>query len=168
VPILLSDQDRSRWDHALIRHGLAALQRAERLGEALGPYSLQAAIAACHARANVSSQTDWRRIAELYATLAALAPSPVVELNRAVAVAMAFGPRAGLEIADSLLSDPAMKSYHFLPAVRADLLKKLGRLSEAREEFERAARLAQNSREKTLLLERAASCTQDLPPSAVR
>jgi len=166
VPILLADQDRSRWDHALIRHGLAALQRAERLGEALGPYSLQAAIAACHARANVSSQTDWRRIAELYATLAELAPSPVVELNRAVAVAMAFGPQAGLEIADSLLSDPAMKSYHFLPAVRADLLKKLGRLSEARAEFERAARLAQNSREKTLLLERAASCTQDLPPSA--
>ena len=157
-PILLADQDRSRWDYALIRHGLAALQRAERLGGSLGPYTVQAAIAACHARATVSSQTDWPRIAALYGDLAELMPSPVVELNRAVAVSMAYGPQAGLEIVDSLISEPSMKSYHLLPAVRGDLLKKLGRVSEARTEFERAAGLAQNSRERTLLLDRAASC----------
>jgi RNA polymerase sigma factor (sigma-70 family) len=157
-PVLLADQDRSRWDHALIRHGLAALEHAERLGVALGPYTLQAAIAACHARANVATQTDWPRIAELYSTLGELSPSPVVELNRAVAVSMAYGPQAGLAIVDLLISEPSMKSYHLLPAVRGDLLKKLGRVSEAQAEFERAASLAQNSREKTLLLERAASC----------
>ncbi len=157
-PILLADQDRTRWDHALIRHGLAELQRAERLNGARSPYALQAAIAACHARANTAEQTDWPRIATLYASLGQLMPSPIVELNRAVAVSMAFGPQAGLDIVDSLTSDPALKSYHLLPAVRADLLKKLGRLSEAQGEFTRAASLAQNSRERTLLLTRAASC----------
>jgi len=157
-PILLADQDRTRWDHALIRHGLAELQRAERLNGARSPYALQAAIAACHARANTAEQTDWPRIATLYASLGQLMPSPIVELNRAVAVSMAFGPQAGLDIVDSLTSDPALKSYHLLPAVRADLLKKLGRLSEAQAEFARAASLAQNSRERTLLLTRAASC----------
>jgi len=157
-PILLADQDRTRWDHALIRHGLAELQRAERLNGARSPYAMQAAIAACHARAGSSAQTDWPRIASLYATLAQLTPSPIIELNRAVAVSMAFGPQAGLDIVDTLTSDPALKSYHLLPAVRADLLKKLGRLSEAQAEFARAASLAQNSRERTLLLSRAASC----------
>ena len=157
-PILLADQDRTRWDHALIRHGLAELQRAERLNGARSPYALQAAIAACHARAGSSAQTDWPRIATLYAALAQLTPSPIIELNRAVAVSMAFGPQAGLDIVDSLTSDPALKSYHLLPAVRADLLKKVGRLSEAQAEFSRAASLAQNSRERTLLLTRAASC----------
>ena len=165
VPILLAEQDRTRWDHALIRHGLAELQHAERLGSAQGPYALQAAIAACHARANTSEQTDWPRIAALYSALARLTPSPIVELNRAVAVSMAFGPQAGLDIVDSLTSDPALKSYHLLPAVRADLLKKLGRLSEARDEFARAASLAQNSRERTLLLSRAASCAAGTIPS---
>jgi RNA polymerase sigma factor (sigma-70 family) len=164
-PILLAEQDRTRWDHALIRHGLAELQHAERLGSAQGPYALQAAIAACHARANTSDQTDWPRIAALYSALARLTPSPIVELNRAVAVSMAFGPQAGLDIVDSLTSDPALKSYHLLPAVRADLLKKLGRLAEARDEFARAASLAQNSRERTLLLSRAASCAADTIPS---
>jgi RNA polymerase sigma-70 factor, ECF subfamily len=157
-PILLADQDRTRWDHALIRHGLAELQRAERLNGARSPYALQAAIAACHARAGSSAQTDWPRIATLYAALAQLTPSPIIELNRAVAVSMAFGPQAGLDIVDSLTSDPALKSYHLLPAVRADLLKKVGRLSEAQAEFSRAASLAQNSRERTLLQTRAASC----------
>jgi len=157
-PILLADQDRTRWDHALIRHGLAELQRAERLNGARSPYALQAAIAACHARAGSSAQTDWPRIATLYAALAQLTPSPIIELNRAVAVSMAFGPQAGLDIVDSLTSDPTLKSYHLLPAVRADLLKKVGRLSEAQAEFSRAASLAQNSRERTLLLTRAASC----------
>ncbi len=157
-PILLADQDRTRWDHALIRHGLAELQRAERLNGARSPYALQAAIAACHARANTPSQTDWPRIATLYAALAQLTPSPIIELNRAVAVSMAFGPQAGLDIVDSLTSDPTLKSYHLLPAVRADLLKKLGRLSEAQSEFAHAASLAQNTRERTLLLTRAASC----------
>jgi RNA polymerase sigma factor (sigma-70 family) len=164
-PILLLDQDRIRWDHALIRHGLAALQQAEKLGGAQGPYALQAAIAACHARANSASQTDWPRIAALYATLAQLTPNPIIELNRAVAVSMAFGPQAGLDIADSLISDPSLKSYHLLPAVRADLLKKLGRLEEARAEFARAAALAQNSRERTLLQSRAQSCADDAAPS---
>src|SRR5437879_2661797 len=158
-PILLLDQDRTRWDHLLIRHGLAALERAESLGGALGPYALQATIAACHARAHVASATDWPRIAALYEALAQLAPSPVVELNRAVAVSMAFGPQAGLELVDNLIPEPSLKSYHLLPAVRADLLKKLGRLDEARAEFARAASLAQNARERTLLLCRAASCT---------
>jgi RNA polymerase sigma-70 factor (ECF subfamily) len=157
-PILLFDQDRTRWDHLLIRHGLAALERAEALGGAIGPYALQAAIAACHARANVASETDWPRIAALYESLAQLTPSPVVELNRAVAVSMAFGPQAGLELIDTLTSEPSLKSYHLLPAVRADLLKKLGRLDEARAEFSRAASLAQNARERTLLLCRAQSC----------
>ncbi len=152
-PILLADQDRTRWDHALIRHGLAELQRAERLNGARSPYALQAAIAACHARANTAAQTDWPRIATLYASL-----TQIIELNRAVAVSMAFGPQAGLEIVESLTSDPALKSYHLLPAVRADLLKKLGRLREAQSEFTRAASLAQNTRERTLLLTRAASC----------
>jgi RNA polymerase sigma factor (sigma-70 family) len=157
-PILLFDQDRTRWDHLLIRHGLAALERAEALGGAVGPYALQAAIAACHARANVASETDWPRIAALYDALTQLTPSPVVELNRAVAVSMAFGPQAGLELIDTLTSEPSLKSYHLLPAVRADLLKKLGRLDEARAEFARAASLAQNARERTFLLSRAQSC----------
>lgn len=164
-PILLADQDRTRWDHALIRHGLAQLQRAERLNGARSPYAMQAAIAACHARAGSAAQTDWPRIASLYAALAQLTPSPIIELNRAVAVSMAFGPQAGLDIVDSLTSDPALKSYHLLPAVRADLLKKVGRLSEARAEFARAASLAQNSRERTLLLTRAAACAADALPS---
>ena len=163
-PILLADQDRTRWDHALIRHGLAELARAERLNGARSPYALQAAIAACHARANTAAQTDWPRIATLYATLAQLTPSPIIELNRAVAVSMAFGPQAGLDIVDSLTSDPALKSYHLLPAVRADLLKKVGRLSEAQSEFARAASLALNSRERTLLLARAASCAAGTAP----
>jgi len=158
-PILLLDQDRTRWDHLLIRHGLTALERAESLGGSLGPYALQAAIAACHARAHVASETDWPRIAALYEALAQLTPSPVVELNRAVAVSMAFGPQAGLELVDNLVPEPSLKSYHLLPAVRADLLKKLGRLDEARAEFARAASLAQNTRERTFLLSRAESCT---------
>lgn len=157
-PILLLDQDRSRWDHALIRHGLAELHRAEQLNGAQSPYALQAAIAACHARAGSAAQTDWPRIANLYAALARLTPSPIVELNRAVAVAMAFGPQAGLEIVETLGSEPSLKSYHLLPAVRGDFLKKLGRLEEARTEFIRAASLAQNSRERTLLETRADSC----------
>ena len=157
-PILLLDQDRSRWDHALIRHGLAELRRAEQLNGAQSPYALQAAIAACHARAGSAAQTDWPRIANLYAALARLTPSPIVELNRAVAVAMAFGPQAGLEIVETLGSEPSLKSYHLLPAVRGDFLKKLGRLEEARTEFIRAASLAQNSRERTLLETRADSC----------
>jgi RNA polymerase sigma-70 factor (ECF subfamily) len=164
-PILLADQDRTRWDHSLIRHGLAELQQAERLNGARSPYAMQAAIAACHARAGSSAQTDWPRIATLYDALAELTPSPIIELNRAVAVSMAFGPQAGLDIVDSLTSDPALKSYHLLPAVRADLLKKLGRLSEAQSEFTRAASLAQNSRERTLLLTRAAGCAADALPS---
>jgi len=155
-PILLLDQDRGRWDQLLIRRGLAALARAEELGGALGPYALQAAIAACHARAHTPEETDWARIAALYAALAALAPSPVVELNRAVAVAMAFGPAAGLELVDALSSEPLLKGYHLLPSVRGDLLAKLGRHDEARAEFERAASLTRNARERELLLDRAA------------
>lgn len=155
APVLLMDQDRSRWDPLLIRRGLAALERAESQGGALGPYTLQAAIAACHARARVASDTDWVRIAALYDALAQVMPSPVVELNRAVAVGMAFGPAAGLEIADSLLEEPAMKGYHLLPSVRADLLAKLGRSEEARAEWLRAAGLAGNAREKSLLMARA-------------
>jgi RNA polymerase sigma factor (sigma-70 family) len=157
-PILLLDQDRARWDQLLIRRGLAALARAEELGGALGPYALQAAIAACHARARTPEETDWARIATLYAALAQLMPSPVVELNRAVAMSMAFGPAVGLELVDELVDDPALKGYHLLPSVRGDLLAKLGRFGEAREEFERAASLTRNERERTLLLERAAAC----------
>jgi RNA polymerase sigma factor (sigma-70 family) len=154
-PVLLLDQDRARWDHLLIRRGLSALARAEDLGSALGPYALQAAIAACHARARTPGETDWARIAALYDALAQVAGSPVVELNRAVAVAMAFGPAAGLELVDRLRSEPALQAYHLLPSVRGDLLAKLGRSREARIEFERAAALTLNERERKLLLERA-------------
>jgi RNA polymerase sigma factor (sigma-70 family) len=157
-PVLLLDQDRSRWDQLLIRRGLAALERAERLQERLGPYALQAAIAACHARARAAAATDWARIAALYATLAELTPSPVVELNRAVAVAMAFGPAAGLVLVDALVAEPSLKSYHLLPSVRGDFLHKLGRFPEARVEFERAAALTRNARERRLLLDRAEAC----------
>ncbi len=156
-PILLLDQDRARWDHLLVRRGLAALERAETLSGALGPYALQGAIAACHARAHTAAETDWTRIAALYDALAQIAPSPVVELNRAVAVAMAFDPAEGLALVDALASEPALKHYHLLPAVRGDLLVKLGRLDEARAEFERAASLTRNAREKKLLLDRAAA-----------
>ncbi len=159
-PVLLLDQDRARWDHILIRRGLAALQRAEALGAAPGTYTLQAAIAACHARARKADETDWQQIAALYGELARLAPSPVVELNRAVAVSMASGPEAGLVLVDALTSEPTLKSYHLLPAVRADLLFKVGRNDEARMEFERAASLTRNVRERELLLARAASCGQ--------
>ncbi len=154
-PILLADQDRSRWDQLLIRRGLLALERAESQG-ALGPYGLQAAIAACHARAATAAQTDWVRIAGLYETLASLAPSPVVELNRAVAVGMAFGPAAGLAIVDALAGEKALRQYQWLPSVRGDLLAKLGRRVEAKAEFERAAQLAGNARERELLRKRAA------------
>ncbi|HEV2380947.1 MAG TPA: RNA polymerase sigma factor [Terriglobia bacterium] len=157
-PVLLLDQDRGRWDHLLIRRGLGALERAEKIGGALGPYGLQAAIAACHARAHTAEETDWARIAALYDALAQIAPSPVVELNRAVAVAMAFGPAAGLEIVDGLASEAALKDYHLLPSVRGDFLAKLGRVEEARGEFERAASLTRNARERELLLERARGC----------
>ena len=159
-PVLLMDQDRSRWDQLLIRRGLAALERAER-NNALGPYAVQAAIAACHARARTADATDWRRIAELYDVLAQIAPSPVVELNRAVAIGMAFGPAAGLALVDALSAEPSLKSYHLLPSVRGDLLAKLDRPSEAREEFERAAALTANARERDLLLARAASCNDN-------
>jgi RNA polymerase sigma factor (sigma-70 family) len=155
-PILLFEQDRARWDQLLIRRGLAALARSEQLGGALGPYALQAAIAACHARARTAEETDWTRITALYDALAQLTPSPVVELNRAVAYAMAFGPAAGLEIVDPLRSEPALEGYHLLPSVRGDFLAKLGRSGEARAEFERAASLTRNARERELLLERAA------------
>src|SRR5438270_903408 len=154
--VLLLDQDRGRWDQLLIRRGLAALQRAEDLGGGLGPYALQAAIAACHARARTAEATDWARIAELYAALAQATPSPVVELNRAVAVSMAFGPAAGLELVDGLRSEPALQAYYLLPSVRGDFLAKLGRTAEARAEFERAASLTSNASERQLLRERAA------------
>jgi len=163
-PVLLLDQDRARWDHLLVRRGLAALERAEALGGALGPYALQAAIAACHARAAAPAETDWARIAALYDALAQLTPSPVVELNRAVAIAMAFGPAAGLEIVDNLTAEPTLAGYHHLPAVRADFLSKLGRFDEARLEFERAASLTRNSRERELLLERGAACALGSAP----
>jgi predicted RNA polymerase sigma factor len=155
-PILLLEQNRARWDALLIRRGLAALERATQLGGTLGPYALQAAIAACHARARQPQDTDWPRIAALYDALAQLAPSPVVELNRAVAVAMAFGPAAGLELVDALVDLPALRGYHLLPSVRADLLAKLGRFDEACAEWTRAASLTRNARERALLLERAA------------
>ena len=154
-PVLLLDQDRGRWDQLLIHRGLVALARAEGLGGALGPYALQAAIAACHARARTAAETDWPRIAALYDALAQLAPSPVVELNRAVAVAMAFGPAAGLELVDALSAEPSLQGYHLLWSVRGDLLAKLGRADEARVEFERAASLTRNARERDLLLGRA-------------
>ena len=159
-PILLLDQNRSLWDQLLIRRGLAALRRAEAASAARGPYTLQAAIAACHARARVPQDTDWPRIAALYTELAARTPSPVVELNRAVAVGMAFGPAAGLAIADSLVREPALQGYHLLPSVRGDLLVKLGRHDEARGEFERAAALTGNARERDLSLERARACAE--------
>ena len=158
--VLLLDQDRGRWDPLHIHRGLAALERAEKFGGALGPYALQAAIAACHARAPTAADTDWARIAALYDALAELMPSPVVELNRAVAVGMAFGPAAGLELVDALVSEPALTSYHLLPSARGDLLEKLGRSDEARAEFERAASLTQNVRERNLLLGRAAACAR--------
>jgi predicted RNA polymerase sigma factor len=153
-PILLLNQDRGRWDHLLIGRGLAALERAEALGGASGPYTLQAAIAACHARARVADETDWTRIVALYDALAQLMPSPVVELNRAVALGMAFGPAAGLEVVDQLQTDPALAGYHLLPSVRGDLLAKLGRFEEARAELARAAELTQNARERALLLKK--------------
>jgi len=157
--VLLLDQDRGHWDQTLIRRGLASLERAEGLDGALGPYALQAAIAACHARARSAADTDWARIAALYDALVQLTPSPVIELNRAVAVGMAFGPAAGLELVDALVSEPSLKRYQFLPSVRGDLLEKLGRSDEARAEFERAASLTQNARERDLLLRRAAACS---------
>ena len=160
-PVLLLDQDRGRWDHLLIRRGLEALRRAEDLGGADGPYALQAAIAACHARARVGSETDWGRIASLYERLARVSPSPVVELNRAVAVSMASGPAAGLDLVDALVSEPTLKSYHLLPAVRGDLLFKLSRFDEARSEFERAARLTRNAKEQALMRKRAKECTKE-------
>jgi RNA polymerase sigma-70 factor, ECF subfamily len=161
-PILLLDQNRAQWDQLLIRRGLAALERVERLGTAPGPYAIQAAIAACHARALTPDDTDWPRIASLYAALAHLTPSPVVELNRAVAVGMAFGPQAGLALVDELTSDPSLKNYHLLPSVRGDLLARLDRWDEARAEFEAAAALTRNARERILLLERARAAS---PPS---
>jgi len=162
-PILLLDQDRSRWDHLLVQHGLAALARAESLARPLGPYTLQAAIAACHARARTAGETDWRRIVALYDALVELTRSPVVELNRGVAVGMAFGPAAGLEIVDALVEHPALRAYHLLPSVRGDLLAKLGRTDEARREFTRAAELAGNARERELLLLRAKALKSGAP-----
>ena len=160
-PILLLDQDRGRWDQLLVRRGLAALERAEQLAGALGPFALQAAIAGCHARARTAEDTDWTRITALYDALAQLTQSPVVELNRAVAYSMAFGPAAGLEIADKLMSEPALENYHLLPSVRADFLAKLGRFGEARKEVERAASLTRNARERALLLARAAAWARE-------
>jgi RNA polymerase sigma-70 factor, ECF subfamily len=157
-PVLLLDQDRSRWDWVLVGRGLAALERAQNTRRAPGPYTLQAAISACHARARVAGDTDWERIVALYDGLAQLMPSPVVELNRAVAVGMAFGPEAALELVDAIGSDPALQGYHLLPTVRGDLLAKLGRGEEARAEFERAASLTENSRERAVLLQRLAGC----------
>ncbi len=162
-PILLLDQDRSRWDRMLIRRGLAALDRADELARAqggLGTYALQAAIASCHARAKTADATDWKRIAALYDALAQRAPSPVVELNRAVALAMAFGPAAGLEVVDALRDDAQLRDYHLLPSVRGDLLFKLDRFDEARNEFERAASMTRNARERELLTRRADECAQ--------
>jgi RNA polymerase sigma factor (sigma-70 family) len=168
-PVLLLDQDRGRWDQLLIRRGLAALDRAGALANAsdgtLGPYALQAAIAACHAHAHTAEQTDWARIAALYEALARLAPSPIVELNRAVAIGMAFGPSAGLELVDALTAEPALREYHLLPGVRGDLLARLGRHDEAAGEFARAASLTRNGRERALLLERAADCARDASSS---
>ncbi|HEY6476940.1 MAG TPA: RNA polymerase sigma factor [Polyangia bacterium] len=159
-PILLLDQDRSRWDQLLIRRGLAALEKAEESGGARGPYALQAALAACHARARVASETDWARIVGLYGVLAEVTPSPIVELNRAIALGMLFGPEAGLRLVDALADDPALAGYHLLPSVRGDFLFKLGRLEEARAEFERAAGMAGNARERALLEKRAEECRE--------
>jgi RNA polymerase sigma factor (sigma-70 family) len=167
-PILLLEQNRAQWDQLLIHRGLAALERAEKVGTAFGPYALQAAIAACHARAVTAEDTEWPRIVALYDALAQLAPSPVVELNRAVAVAMAFGPQAGLELVDSLTSEPSLKGYHLLPSVRGDFLTKLGRFDEARAEFEMAAELTRNARERTLLLERARLCAAGEGPAILK
>jgi RNA polymerase sigma factor (sigma-70 family) len=163
-PILLFDQNRAHWDQLLIRRGLAALARAEKLGAARGSYVLQAEIAACHARARTPEETDWVRIVTLYEALADIAPSPIVELNRAVAIAMAFGPGAGLELVDALTAERSLENYHLLPSVRGDLLKKLSRLDEARAEFERAASLTRNARERELLLQRARACVADSTP----
>jgi RNA polymerase sigma factor (sigma-70 family) len=163
APILLLDQNRARWDQMLIRNGLAALDRAERCGKPRGSYFLQAEIAACHARARHAEDTDWIRVAALYAQLAAVAPSPVVQLNRAVALSMAFGPQAGLDLADTLIGESALEQYHLFPSVRGDLLMKLGRLQEAQPEFERAASLTRNVRERDLLLERARACEAGSP-----
>jgi RNA polymerase sigma factor (sigma-70 family) len=165
-PILLLDQNRARWDQLLIHRGLSALERAEKLGGAIGPYTLQAAIAACHARAHAAEETDWPRIVALYDALAQVTPSPIIELNRAVAVAMAFGPEAGLELVDELLAEPSLKNYHFLPSVRGDFLFKLSRFAEARAEFGRAAELTRNARERKLLLDRAQACASAASPSA--
>lgn len=161
-PILLMDQDRASWDHLLIRRGLAALARAEALTRTLGPYALQAAIAACHARARTGDETDWERIVALYDALAQVMPSPVVELNRAVAVSMAFGPEAGLALLDALGAERSLDGYHLLPAVRADLLARSGRLDDARADFERAAAMTRNERERALLLARAEACRKPL------
>jgi len=157
-PILLLDQNRARWDQLLIHRGLAGLDRVERLGGMRGPYAIQAAIAACHARAGAPEDTDWARIVSLYSELAEVTPSPIVELNRSVAVGMAYGAAAALELVDRLRGDPALREYHLLPSVRGDLLKKLGRPDEAREEFELAASITRNARERNLLLERARAC----------
>jgi RNA polymerase sigma factor (sigma-70 family) len=167
-PILLLEQNRAQWDQLLIHRGLAALERAEKVGTALGPYAIQAAIAACHARAVTAEDTEWPRIVALYDALAQLAPSPVVELNRAVAVAMAFGPQAGLELVDALTSEPSLKGYHLLPSVRGDFLTRLGRFDEARTEFETAAELTRNARERTLLLERARLCAIGEGPAILK
>jgi predicted RNA polymerase sigma factor len=160
-PVLLLEQDRSRWDRLLVGRGLAALERGQRLADAMGPYALQAAIAACHARATTAEETDWPGIVALYDALAQLAPSPVIELNRAVAVGMAFGPAAGLEVVDAIVDEPSLKAYHLLPAVRGDLLWKLGRFEEAGAEFKRAALLTENARERELLQRRAAQCAAE-------
>ena len=157
-PILLLDQDRARWDQLLVRRGLEALARAEALSRPLGSHTLQAAIAACHARARTGDETDWKKIVALYDALVEITQSPVVELNRAVAVSMAFGPAAGLELVDAIADEPALRTYHLLPSVRGDLLAKLGRSEDARKDFERAAALAQNVRERDLLLARAKAC----------
>jgi predicted RNA polymerase sigma factor len=163
-PVPLLEQNRGSWDQLLIRRGFAALLRAERLGQPAGPYFVQAAIAVCHARAWTAEETDWPAIAALYDTLTRIAPTPVVELNRAVAVGMAFGPARGLELADALTSVPELRNYHLLPGVRGDFLAKLGRGEEARAEFERAAALTRNAREREVLLQRAAACEPAPPP----
>ena len=165
-PIVLLDQNRAKWDRVLIQRGLAALERAESLGGALGPFALQGAIAACHARARTAAETDWPRIASLYQALAQVTPSPIVELNRAVALSMAFGPAAGLALVDTLTSEPSLAKYHLLPSVRGDFLRKLGRFEEARVELERAASLTRNARERELLLERARGCAESAKAAA--
>jgi RNA polymerase sigma-70 factor, ECF subfamily len=166
-PVLLLDQNRGRWNHLLIRRGLSALERAERLSDSRGPYTLQAAIAACHARARAAEETDWALIAALYADLVQVLPSPVVELNRGVAVAMAFGPEAGLQIVDGLAGEPSLQAYYLLPTARGDLLEKLGRHAEARDEFERAASLTRNARQQKLFLERARAAGERVVPETI-